>query len=103
MKSLLHWIAGTGSFEAWYDKVLLEKVVFNLLSNAFKYTPSGKDIRMLVKYIPAGELEESYRKEVAPSALYMMLQVVDAGCGIPLQERDKVVRHLSTGYLKRQG
>ena len=45
---------------------------------------------MLVKCIPAGELEESYRKEVAPSALYMMLQVVDAGCGIPPQERDKV-------------
>ena len=77
-------------FQAWYDKVLLEKVVFNLLSNAFKYTPSGKDIRMSVDCISVGELEESYRKEVAPSALYMMLQVVDAGCGIPPQERDKV-------------
>ncbi|WP_291528707.1 hybrid sensor histidine kinase/response regulator transcription factor [Bacteroides sp. UBA939] len=77
-------------FRGWYDKVLLEKVVFNLLSNAFKYTSSGKDIRMSAERIPADELKEEYRKEVASSATYMMLQVVDAGHGIPLQERDKV-------------
>lgn len=77
-------------FLAWYDKVLIEKVVFNLLSNAFKYTPAGKDIRMSVHCIPAGQLGEEYSRAVAPSELYMMLEVVDAGCGIPPQERDKV-------------
>lgn len=77
-------------FRAWYDKALLEKVVFNLLSNAFKYTPSGKDIRMSVGHVPDGELEEEYRREVAPSAMYMRMEVIDAGCGILPQERDKV-------------
>lgn len=33
----------------WVDADKLEKIVFNLLSNAFKYTPSGKAITVFVK------------------------------------------------------
>ena len=32
----------------WIDEDKLEKIVFNLLSNAFKYTPSGKLIRVFI-------------------------------------------------------
>lgn len=77
-------------FRAWYDKVLFEKVVFNLLSNAFKYTPAGGDIRMSVECVAAEDVDEEFRQEAAPSTGYMLLQVIDAGCGIPPQERDKV-------------
>ena len=77
-------------FRAWYDKVLLEKVVFNLLSNAFKYTPEGKDISMTVRRLSGGEGEEEYGKTLVPSSAYLMLEVVDAGCGISPQEREKI-------------
>lgn len=33
----------------WADADKLEKIVFNLLSNAFKYTPAGKQITVFVK------------------------------------------------------
>ncbi len=32
------------NFNLWIDKDKFEKILFNLLSNAFKYTPSGKSI-----------------------------------------------------------
>ncbi|MEO0553536.1 MAG: ATP-binding protein [Bacteroidota bacterium] len=34
--------------EAWYDRDQLEKVFYNLLSNALKYTPSGKAVELKV-------------------------------------------------------
>lgn len=64
------------SLVVWYDKTLLEKVVFNLLSNAFKYTPAGKSISMGLEYNQERGI--------------LFLRVEDSGCGIPYDERDKV-------------
>ena len=36
------------NFNLWVDEDKLEKIVFNLLSNAFKYTPGGKLIRVFI-------------------------------------------------------
>lgn len=58
---------------------------------------------MSVRCISAGELGQEYRKEVAPSAMYMMLQVVDVGCGIQPQERDKVFMPFYRGFPKLRG
>lgn len=79
----------------WYDKSLLEKLVFNLLSNAFKYTPSGKDINMLVECRSYDELDEEHRVDVFKkdginNTRYMMLRIADSGVGIPKEERDKI-------------
>ncbi len=41
--------------QADFDRDKLEKIVSNLLSNAFKFTPSGNEVRMMVHYPTIGQ------------------------------------------------
>lgn len=50
----------------WVDKDKLEKIVFNLLSNAFKYTPQGKSIKV----------------DIVDNADTVFISVKDKGIGI---------------------
>ena len=54
------------------DKGNLDKVVYNLLSNAFKYTPSG------------GTILFSVNVDEVKKCLY--IQVADTGVGIPKEK-----------------
>lgn len=54
----------------WYDRGLMEKVLFNLLSNAIKNTPNGGKI----------EIGITYNEERSHSIL---LTIKDTGIGIP--------------------
>ena len=54
---------------AWIDEEKMEKVIFNLLSNAFKYTPSGGSISLRIKL--SGNENEN-----------LLLVVEDTGKGI---------------------
>ena len=67
------------SFAGWYDKDKIEKVVFNLLANAFKHTPAGGEVQMNL-YIEAA------------AGLNPVVHVTfrDTGTGIDPQEIDKI-------------
>ena len=58
----------------WADADKLEKIVFNLLSNAFKYTPRGKSIRLFLR-------------EEADS---ISIGVEDKGIGIPKDKQASI-------------
>ncbi|WFE84532.1 hybrid sensor histidine kinase/response regulator transcription factor [Parabacteroides chongii] len=80
------------TIDAWFDKSLLEKVVFNLLSNAFKYTPSGESITMEVSEtswngLNPKHIDRLYKDE---NANYLVLRVKDSGKGIEEGEVDKI-------------
>ncbi|WP_293712295.1 two-component regulator propeller domain-containing protein [uncultured Parabacteroides sp.] len=80
------------TIRAWFDKSLLEKVVFNLLSNAFKYTPSGETVTMEVTETSLSGLDPKrtdslYKEE---NANYLVLKVKDSGKGIEEGELDKI-------------
>jgi signal transduction histidine kinase/ligand-binding sensor domain-containing protein/DNA-binding response OmpR family regulator len=39
--------------QVWYDRIQMEKVIYNLLSNAFKYTPEHGNISVEIKIAPS--------------------------------------------------
>ncbi len=59
------------SYAAWFDPDKLDKIVYNVLSNAFKYTPAGGAIAVKTSFVP--------RKD----DVIMRLSVSDTGSGIP--------------------
>lgn len=62
--------------EIWFDQDKLEKVFFNLLSNAFKFTPDGGKISMIVS-------EQSQ---------YLEVKVRDNGIGVSLENREQIFK-----------
>lgn len=58
----------------WFDPVQMQKVIFNLLSNAFKYTPVGGSVTV---NIHKGESD-------------VTLSISDTGMGIPETDLDKI-------------
>jgi len=57
---------------AWFDNDKIDKIIFNLLSNAFKYTPTGGSVEVFID----SENDEMQRKVAK-------ITVSDTGVGIP--------------------
>ncbi|MFN3802032.1 ATP-binding protein, partial [Belliella pelovolcani] len=67
--------------KAWYDVDILEKILFNLLSNAFKYTPENGEITVTLELDDrGGDQTEATDLE---KGTYIKCSVLDTGIGIP--------------------
>lgn len=71
-------VAEEDSVKGFFDRDKLDKIVSNLLSNAYKYTPSGKSVFFSVGTKYTG------------SHKYLVLKVRDEGIGISSKEQDKI-------------
>lgn len=60
----------------WFDKDHIEKVLFNLLSNAFKYTPDGKSIKIYIE--DNGEA--------------VLIHIKDEGVGIKKEKQETIFK-----------
>lgn len=66
------------SYKMYIDKGYLDKVTYNLLSNAFKYTPSnGKII---------------FKVDILEDKQQLRIQVIDNGIGIPKEKRSELFK-----------
>jgi len=63
-------------FVTYIDKGKLDKIAYNILSNAFKYTPSGRKIKFIVNVDIDNNL--------------LRIQVVDSGVGIPKEKQPQL-------------
>lgn len=72
----IHYQMDTNVKESWiyFDKIQLEKVLFNLLSNAFKFTPNGGEIGV----------------QIQAGAEHLQISVTDNGPGISPEEQKKL-------------
>jgi signal transduction histidine kinase/ligand-binding sensor domain-containing protein/DNA-binding response OmpR family regulator len=86
VKSSFNWLAEQKNIRfdyrspqfanGWFDKDKIEKVVFNLISNAFKYTPTGGTIGIDLS--------------VQPGSQTAVITISDSGIGINPKEQEKV-------------
>lgn len=89
---LLTFDSSLAEQQLWYDRNLMEKVVFNLLSNAFKNTPNGGTIRVILQRLSPEQLTSDFPGRLAhiKTTDYILLEVEDNGVGIPEAEREKI-------------
>lgn len=70
------FIPSVSSYPMFVDKGKLDKIVYNLLSNAFKYTPEGG------KIVCSVDVEEETKK--------LIISVSNRRIGIPLEKRGQL-------------
>jgi ligand-binding sensor domain-containing protein/signal transduction histidine kinase/CheY-like chemotaxis protein/AraC-like DNA-binding protein len=86
----------------WYDRDLMEKVIFNLLSNAFKNTPNGGAIHVAIHPVSSEKLISDYSDHFShmQGTDFVLLEVVDSGVGIPETELEKIFEPFYQVYRK---
>ncbi len=85
------------AIEVWFDTDQLEKVIYNLLSNAFKFVPEGGSVKLVV--------ERRGRSVDYPHGS-VFIRVWDNGGGIPADKLSSIFEfyyQLQTGHEKRRG
>lgn len=71
---------------AWFDPDKVDKIVYNLLSNAFKFTPDLGKVRIVTTVINSEQVSKPNNGKSKPSQ-YIEITVNDSGIGIP---KDKI-------------
>jgi len=79
--------------DTWFDPDLTDKIVFNLLSNAFKFTPDHGEISIETIILKCGSdnwKRDTEINELNPSSDLVKIIVKDNGIGIPAEQTDKI-------------
>jgi DNA-binding response OmpR family regulator/anti-sigma regulatory factor (Ser/Thr protein kinase) len=77
--------------QAYFDTDKIDKVIFNLLSNAFKYTPENGEVKI--------ELDRNTKQ----AKQYLEIVISDTGIGISPEDLDKVFTRFYNNKMKEAG
>ncbi|MBN2426651.1 MAG: response regulator [Calditrichaceae bacterium] len=91
------------SFILWFDSDKLEKIIYNLFSNALKYTPYGGQIIISIDLNGSNIIENT---DISAKKMYL-ISMKDSGIGIPSEEQHKIFERFyqikSTGISQGTG
>ncbi|MEE9363685.1 MAG: two-component regulator propeller domain-containing protein [Cellulophaga sp.] len=82
-KNIDYVVVIPSELKGWFDKDKIEKIVFNLLSNAFKYTPQNGKIKL--RFSIEGEVKKTLK-----------ISTVNTGKGIPKHKLDTLFDRFSS-------
>jgi signal transduction histidine kinase/ligand-binding sensor domain-containing protein/DNA-binding response OmpR family regulator len=80
------------SFEIWFDTDKLDKIIYNLLSNAFKFTRDGGSIEISIDLSCTANLRGIPRQnnKFLSSDKIFIIRIKDTGIGIPKDFQSKI-------------
>lgn len=79
----------------WFDPDILEKTIYNLLSNAFKFTPKGGTVGIEIESV----VQQNIQGRLAKGKPRIELRIRDTGPGIPEEKKGKIFERFFTSYL----
>ncbi len=82
------YISSSDNYKMYIDKEKVDKITYNLLSNAFKYTPSGGKITLTVTIDHADKC--------------LRMQVSDNGVGIPKEKQGELFKRFMQSSFSSQ-
>lgn len=82
-KIRLNYLPADNNIEGWIDPLNFDKIVLNILSNAFKFTPKNGEINLTVR---TGKDERTN----GPLKEYIEVVISDSGVGIPEEEIERI-------------
>ena len=77
------------NIDTWFDPILLEKVFFNLLSNAFKHTGVKGKVIVTIRELNGLEVKQ-ITNQIFPDKGALLVEISDNGNGIELHEIEKI-------------
>ena len=88
-----HTHCNESSRQAWFDKDKLEKIIFNLLSNAFKFTTDGSvsfTVNVFENAMQRRNILRLHGGLNQDAGFYVEITVTDTGVGIPEKEYSNI-------------
>ncbi len=78
-------------YTAWFDPDKLDKIIYNLLSNAFKFTPDRGKIFVALSIINS-KMNLEFSNEKDKPSQYIKIDVRDSGIGIPNEKIEHIFK-----------
>ncbi len=92
------FLSDVNRLNTWFDRDKIERILFNLLSNAFKFTLEGGTISVALEM-------GKEQNEIGRSGV--LIKVTDSGIGIPQDKKEDIFerffQHHSAGTILNQG